>query len=161
MDLKNEMQGLYASFEALRQERRQFVEQNRRAVADLLDQSATNRSAVASEAADRHRQMRKSLTRFRETTRRDVQQTLSQYKSQRQWRSKQMQRELHACTRDISWHVDRLLRTSASDRMRNERDRVRTTTQSLAKVRSRVEAIRRDANVSRISSSPTRLRFGV
>lgn len=152
---QDDLKRLYVKFAAARQARTRFVADNRKSVANFLREASTRRIS-------HHNQLRTAATsqtrdrkRFRDRSRREVVQSLQQNRTERLWGGKRLRRELNACTRDVRWQVARLLRASSSDRARNERSRIRETSDTLKSIRRSVLRIRTTVrhNINRKSQS--------
>lgn len=143
---KDDVKKLFATFSELRNARVQFVCENRKFVANFIKHAAAQRDNFRKRSASLSLQRSRERYRFREKSRRNVAQTLTRNRSERHWGGLRLQRQLALCSREIRWSVSRLLRTSASDRMRSERERVREASQTIKSVKRSVQQIRSSVN---------------
>jgi len=152
---QDDLKSLFSKFAELREARARYLSENRKFVASFIQHASKERDAFRKQSTIVNRQQARERQRFRDSNRRDVAQTLQRNHSERHWGGRKLHRELVSCTRNIRWSVSRLLRTSAADRTRGERDRIRETSEALKKIQRSVLRIR--ASVRKSSIRPQSL----
>jgi predicted transcriptional regulator/DNA-dependent RNA polymerase auxiliary subunit epsilon len=152
---QDDIKSLYVKFAAARQARTRFVADNRKTVASFLRDASARRVDYHNQIVTRSSKQARDRKRYRDRSRRELMQSLLQTRSERIWGGKRLRRELNTSARDIRWQVERLLRTSCSDRARNERSRIRETSDTLKGIQRSVHRIRSSVrhNINRKSQS--------
>ena len=151
-----DLKSLYVKLAAARQARTRFVSDNRKSVATFLRDASARRVDYKKQTLTLSTKQARDRKRYRDRSRREIVQALMQNRNERIWGGKRMRRELSVTTRDIRWQVARLLRSSCSDRARNERSRIRDTSEALKRVQRSVLRIRTSVrhSVKRNSQTP-------
>ncbi|HBJ35693.1 MAG TPA: hypothetical protein DDZ51_13300 [Planctomycetaceae bacterium] len=139
---QDDLKSLYVKLAAARQARTRFVADNRKSVASFLRDASERRVNYNKQTLALSAKQARDRKRYRDRSRRELVQALMQNRNERIWGGKRLRRELSTSTRDIRWKVARLLRSSCSDRARNERSRIRDTSETLKHVQRSVLRIR-------------------
>jgi hypothetical protein len=146
LSFREQMQRLANEIERTRNERKAFVQRNQKYCEKLRDSNSKKRVEVRREIGNRSTQLAKSLHEFQ---RRNKSLVASILRETRHHRMQQTRVETHGRKQVLSKirrHVERLLRTSQSERTTSKRRQDREVRMAIQSIKGRVHRLRSGTN---------------
>lgn len=140
--IRNELESFVEKLFTARYQRREFVHQNRRSTKRFLEDAKRDRLGMAKEMQRETNGLRDSLRQSNRKQKTQVARMLHTMQTQRIRQSAQERIVRVGSVARIKRSVERSLRESANDRLRNARNLRREAQSAIRQIRSRVHAVK-------------------